>query len=112
MRSDILISTYHDDITTTLQLTVISLFIFLIFGFIITDIKPPFNVWNERVVGGHPHFITGAGGFLQNVMFGYGGLRLTESALLIVNPLLPLRSHAVVFRNVSFIFKLASLRLC
>eukprot|EP00039_Didymoeca_costata_P005392 m.81275 g.81275 ORF g.81275 m.81275 type:complete len:815 (-) comp12801_c0_seq8:34-2478(-) len=36
----------------------------------------PFNVWKERAsTGEHLNFLTGAGGFLQNVINGYGGLR-------------------------------------
>ena len=36
----------------------------------------PFNIWKERAVGGgHLNFLTGAGGFLQNVIQGYAGWR-------------------------------------
>ncbi|XP_078315125.1 protein-glucosylgalactosylhydroxylysine glucosidase-like isoform X2 [Crassostrea virginica] len=37
----------------------------------------PFNVWTENADGtGAVNFITGMGGFLQSVLFGYGGFRL------------------------------------
>jgi len=49
-------------------------------------LNPPFNVWNERIVGGTPHFITGGGGFLQNVVFGFCGIDLNENNIT-VNPL-------------------------
>ncbi|CAF1060401.1 unnamed protein product [Adineta steineri] len=43
-----------------------------------TYVRPPFNVWTEAQSGvGAVNFITGAGGFLQSVIFGYGGIRLT-----------------------------------
>lgn len=35
-----------------------------------------FNVWHETESGGHLNFLTGAGGFLQNVLYGYAGIRL------------------------------------
>ncbi|CAF1358035.1 unnamed protein product [Adineta ricciae] len=47
-----------------------------------TYVRPPFNVWTEARSGvGAVNFITGAGGFLQAVLFGYGGIRLTLEQL-------------------------------
>lgn len=53
--------------------------------------KEPFLVWTEGADGGGAvNFITGAGGFLQSVLFGYGGLRLHGNNQLQFNPrLLP-----------------------
>lgn len=41
-------------------------------------VRKPFNVWNETIVTtpGAGNFITGAGGFLQMMINGFGGLRL------------------------------------
>lgn len=40
-------------------------------------VRAPFNVWTETQSGiGAVNFLTGIGGFLQAVVFGYGGLRL------------------------------------
>ena len=51
--------------------------------------KAPFMVWTEGADGGGAvNFITGAGGFLQSVLFGYGGLRLRGDKQLQFNPLL------------------------
>ena len=37
-----------------------------------------FNVWKERAItGGNLNFITGAGGYLQNFLYGYSQLRLS-----------------------------------
>ena len=42
----------------------------------------PFNVWKEQARdGNHLNFLTGAGGFLQNVLQGYGGLRARADRL-------------------------------
>ena len=43
------------------------------------NIQAPFNVWQETPTGGTVNFITGAGGFLQSVLFGYSGLRLRDA---------------------------------
>jgi len=45
------------------------------------NIKQPFNIWTETPTGGTVNFITGAGGFLQGVMFGYPGLRILADQL-------------------------------
>jgi trehalose/maltose hydrolase-like predicted phosphorylase len=49
-----------------------------------------FNLWRETLTGGHSNFITGAGGFLQNVVNGYGGLRVLSGSRLQLRPSLPL----------------------
>jgi hypothetical protein len=41
-----------------------------------SNVQPPFMVWQETPHGGAVNFLTGAGGFLQSVLFGYGGVRL------------------------------------
>ena len=47
-----------------------------------TNIQEPFKIWSETPRGGGTvNFITGAGGFLQSVLFGYGGLRLYDKQL-------------------------------
>ena len=44
--------------------------------------QQPFKIWTETATGGGTMgFITGAGGFLQSVINGYGGLRLSGSLL-------------------------------
>jgi trehalose/maltose hydrolase-like predicted phosphorylase len=43
--------------------------------------QPPFGVWSETPTGGAVNFITGAGGFLQAVLFGLPGLRIWPAHL-------------------------------
>jgi trehalose/maltose hydrolase-like predicted phosphorylase len=45
------------------------------------NVQSPFNVWTETPHGGTVNFITGAGGFLQSVIFGTSGMRITSHAL-------------------------------
>ena len=40
------------------------------------NVQEPFKVWTETPGGGTVNFITGAGGFLQSVLFGSSGMRI------------------------------------
>jgi trehalose/maltose hydrolase-like predicted phosphorylase len=42
---------------------------------------PPFGVLSETAGGTNPYFATGAGGFLQTLIFGFGGLDITENGI-------------------------------
>jgi trehalose/maltose hydrolase-like predicted phosphorylase len=42
---------------------------------------PPFNVLAETAGGTNPYFATGAGGMLQAVIFGIGGLEINDSGI-------------------------------
>lgn len=44
-------------------------------------LRTPFNVLAETPSNDATNFITGAGGLLQQVIYGYTGLRLTEDGL-------------------------------
>lgn len=55
-------------------------------------IRLPYYVWNEYVNGvngGAGNFITGAGGFLQLIMYGYAGIRINADLLTIRRSQLP-----------------------
>lgn len=55
-------------------------------------IRKPFYVWNENAAGtptGAGNFITGAGGFLQLIMYGYAGIRINTDSMTIEKPALP-----------------------
>ncbi|NXG05484.1 PGGHG glucosidase, partial [Sakesphorus luctuosus] len=46
------------------------------------NITEPFKVWSENSDGsGAVNFLTGMGGFLQAILFGYTGFRITRSSL-------------------------------
>ncbi|RUT73376.1 glycosyl hydrolase family 95 catalytic domain-containing protein [Ancylomarina longa] len=51
--------------------------------------RPPFGVLSESANSNNPYFATGAGGMLQAVLFGFGGLRITENGIVQENPCLP-----------------------
>ena len=50
---------------------------------------PPFAVLAETAGGTNPYFATGAGGMLQAVLFGFGGLDITENGIVQLNTQLP-----------------------
>jgi trehalose/maltose hydrolase-like predicted phosphorylase len=66
-------------------------------------LRPPFNVLAETHTNHSVNFITGAGAFLQQVIFGYTGLRLTEDGLTKnFEPMLPKNIKSMRLINFSF----------
>ena len=65
-------------------------------------LRPPFDALAETPENDAVNFITGAGGFLQQIVYGYSGLRLDESGLRrAFRPLLPSRLTRLTLRNFS-----------
>jgi trehalose/maltose hydrolase-like predicted phosphorylase len=50
---------------------------------------PPFGVMAETAGGTNPYFATGAGGYLQSVLFGFGGLDITADGIVQLKTSLP-----------------------
>ncbi len=55
----------------------------------IPNLNPPFRVIAETKGGTNPYFATGAGGILQSVMMGFGGLDITDNGIVQVPSVLP-----------------------
>lgn len=53
------------------------------------NLNPPFRVIAETKGGTNPYFATGAGGILQSVLMGFGGLDITEKGIVQVKSQLP-----------------------
>jgi trehalose/maltose hydrolase-like predicted phosphorylase len=51
--------------------------------------RPPFGVLAESASSQNPYFATGAGGVLQSVLFGFGGLKITDRGIVQTNTQLP-----------------------
>ncbi|CAL9696966.1 unnamed protein product [Knipowitschia caucasica] len=67
------------------------------------NIQAPFQVWSESSDGsGAVNFLTGMGGFLQAVLFGYTGFRV-QKACLFFNPLLPNDISELSIRGVNYL---------
>ncbi|ELT98821.1 hypothetical protein CAPTEDRAFT_226938 [Capitella teleta] len=66
-------------------------------------IYEPFKVWTEvSLAQGAPNFLTGIGGYLQSLIFGYGGLRLQEESL-VVDPTLPRNCTALNLMDIDYL---------
>ena len=65
-------------------------------------VRPPFAALSETPTNQAVHFLTGAGAFLQQVVFGWSGLRLGGEGLRSAfRPVLPSRITRLVFRNIA-----------
>ena len=45
------------------------------------NLRPPFGVLSETAASDNPYFMTAAGGLLQTVLFGFGGLEITDEGV-------------------------------
>ncbi|XP_054632544.1 protein-glucosylgalactosylhydroxylysine glucosidase [Dunckerocampus dactyliophorus] len=67
------------------------------------NIQGPFQVWSESTDGsGVVNFLTGMGGFLQAVVFGYTGFRVQKECLAF-SPILPNNVSELCIRGVSYL---------
>eukprot|EP01113_Clastostelium_recurvatum_P039091 TRINITY_DN5929_c0_g1_i2.p1 TRINITY_DN5929_c0_g1~~TRINITY_DN5929_c0_g1_i2.p1 ORF type:complete len:711 (+),score=173.12 TRINITY_DN5929_c0_g1_i2:162-2135(+) len=66
------------------------------------NIQAPFCVWTETPQGGTTNFITGAGGFLQAVWAGYGGVRVAQDGVT-VDMTLPEGTSLFALRGVQYV---------
>lgn len=53
------------------------------------NLDPPFRVFAETKGGTNPYFATGAGGVLQSVLMGFGGLDITQKGIIQLKSILP-----------------------
>jgi trehalose/maltose hydrolase-like predicted phosphorylase len=53
------------------------------------NLNPPFRVIAETKGGTNPYFATGAGGVLQSVLMGFGGLDITPAGIVQLKSVLP-----------------------
>ncbi|BEH00421.1 glycoside hydrolase family 65 protein [Bacteroides sedimenti] len=53
------------------------------------NLNPPFRVIAETKGGKNPYFVTGAGGVVQSVLMGFGGLNITDKGIVQVKSVLP-----------------------
>lgn len=62
--------------------------------------RPPFGALSETTTADLPYFATGAGGMLQVVLFGFGGLHITENGIEQMNPILPKQWKSLTIKGV------------
>jgi trehalose/maltose hydrolase-like predicted phosphorylase len=61
---------------------------------------PPFGVLSEAAGGTNPYFATGAGGFLQATMMGFGGLEITPNGIVQLKTKLPKRWKSITYKGI------------
>lgn len=64
------------------------------------NLNPPFRVIAETKGGTNPYFATGAGGILQSVMMGFGGLEITSKGVIQVKSTLPANWKSLTIKGV------------
>ncbi|MCJ7468219.1 MAG: glycoside hydrolase family 65 protein [Maribacter sp.] len=62
--------------------------------------RPPFGALAESATSNNPYFATGAGGMLQVVLFGFGGLDITEEGIKQKNPILPKQWKSLTLKGI------------
>ncbi|WP_425237875.1 glycosyl hydrolase family 95 catalytic domain-containing protein [Ulvibacterium sp.] len=62
--------------------------------------RPPFGALAEAATSDNPYFATGAGGMLQVVLFGFGGLDITDEGIVQNNPILPKEWKSLTLKGV------------
>lgn len=64
------------------------------------NLNPPFRVLAETKGGTNPYFATGAGGVLQGVLMGFGGLDITPKGIVQVKSVLPTKWKSLTITGV------------
>lgn len=64
------------------------------------NLNPPFRVIAETKGGTNPYFATGAGGIIQSLLMGFGGLDITEKGIMQVKSALPPNWKSVTITGV------------
>jgi protein-glucosylgalactosylhydroxylysine glucosidase len=69
--------------------------------------KAPFNVRSETTTNNTGYFITASAGFLQNLIYGFGGVRIEAAGLIeAYAPILPPKWRSLTFQQIAFRGKL------
>jgi len=66
----------------------------------VPNLNPPFRVLAETKGGTNPYFSTGAGGILQSVMMGFGGLDITPKGIMQVKSVLPPQWKSLTIKGI------------
>lgn len=64
------------------------------------NMRPPFGVIAETATGNNPYFSTGAGGMLQAMLNGFGGLEITPSGITQVKSTLPKQWKSLTLKGI------------
>lgn len=62
--------------------------------------QKPFGALSETATANHSYFATGAGGMLQVVLFGFGGLEFSDNGIIQSNPILPKQWKSLTLKGI------------
>jgi trehalose/maltose hydrolase-like predicted phosphorylase len=62
--------------------------------------QAPFGALSEKATANYSYFVTGAGGLLQTVLFGFGGLDISDQGIVQNNPILPHQWKSLTIKGV------------
>jgi trehalose/maltose hydrolase-like predicted phosphorylase len=65
----------------------------------VPNLNPPFRVLAETKGGTNPYFATGAGGILQSVLMGFGGLDITPKGIIQIKSVLPTQWKSLTIKG-------------
>ncbi len=71
---------------------------------------PPFGVLSETAGGTNPYFATGAGGMLQAVLSGFGGLHVTDAGIVQQKAVLPKHWKSLTIKGIGVEKKTVAVR--
>ncbi len=66
----------------------------------VPNFLPPFNVIAETKGGSNPYFATGAGGILQSVLNGFGGLEITPTGIIQIKSTMPKQWKSLTLKGI------------
>jgi trehalose/maltose hydrolase-like predicted phosphorylase len=66
----------------------------------VPNLNPPFRVLAETKGGTNPYFATGAGGILQSILMGFGGLDITSKGIVQMKSTLPAQWKSLTIKGV------------
>jgi trehalose/maltose hydrolase-like predicted phosphorylase len=76
----------------------------------VPNLNPPFRVIAETKGGTNPYFATGAGGIIQSVLMGFGGLEITPQGITQVKSALPKQWKSLTIKGVGPMKKIFSVQ--
>ena len=74
------------------------------------NLNPPLRVIAETKGGTNPYFATGAGGILQSVLMGFGGIEITPQGITQVKSTLPKKWKSLTITGVGPTKKIFSVK--
>jgi trehalose/maltose hydrolase-like predicted phosphorylase len=66
----------------------------------VPNLNPPFRVIAETKGGTNPYFATGAGGIVQSLLMGFGGLEITSKGIIQIKSVLPNHWKSLTIKGV------------